>query len=201
MEKHGGSWVHALDLVAHCQSIAMVVSWFVATVMGIYRRFVTRSRISSVRPAMDSAVVEEIMMPCIVNVSEQEQFEAYEALRVRLYFTDDTEITSDKIIEAAVKQWRKMERHQNKCTDETAVLLSEACRGHVTPALCSRVLYGVVRRDKYVLRIHEKRIIKRLSLTYLKMHRLLEETQFHRDVMYGPVDGNGISAFRLSLGL
>ena len=199
-ENNGGSWRHAFDLVAHWQSIVLAASGCVGAVTGIYRATRTRSTLNRVQPAMDPAVVvaENTTKRTSVSVDETEQWEAYEALVASAKFDD---VAADEMIEAAVKQWRRIAKGPRKYSEEAAAIMSEACRGRIAPAVCVRMLHDATRKDQYILRRHEETLIKLFSATYLRVQRLAEEKEFYRDVLYGPADGSGVQAFKWHLRL
>ena len=198
-KKYGGSWLHAFDLVAHYKTLALTVSWCLTSVKERCRRGQSHSA-NKVRPTMDSAVAEEptIKERLFVSIEEREQFDIYRnVVEAR---SNDSEVVADEIIAAAVKRWRRMEIHQRR-TAEAAEMLSEACRGHVAPAICAALADDVTKEGDVIERHHEMTIIEQLTATYLRVRWRIEQNEFYRDVLYGPVDENGIKSFKWHLGL
>ena len=85
------------------------------------------------------------------------------------------------------------------CSNDSAVLLSDACRGRVSPWACLRIVRDVMREDKVLLARHEKVVAERLAATYAAVRWRLEEKELYWSVLHGPIDENGVAAFRWHL--
>ena len=110
-------------------------------------------------------------------------------------------VVVDKVIASAVARWRRM-KSNDRFTDDAFLMLSEACRGLASPNLCSALLQDIMKENKhFVLDHQESAIAERLSATYSRLRWYFEAEAFYRDVFFGPLDENGISAFKWHLGL
>ena len=208
-DKYGGALADAFDFLAHFESITLlwhlVVGWFCGS--GTVRTDFTRraselvTSPGSVRPVLDPAIdvgsrpdkaqssgtkPSSVDQVPIRPVDEREQLAIYK----RITAMPLRKGTVDKVIAEAVKKWKKA---------DNSLKLSEACRGLVSPSVCSKVIADTVKADKVMLNHYKEVLLKRLSDIHFKVCREYDERRHTRDMLYGPE--SSLDIFKRQLGL
>ena len=114
-------------------------------------------------------------------VSEAEQFKIYDAV-----LKGSVVHPVDKFIEIAVRQ--EMQRGKTTTAVWDTVVLSEACRWLICPAVCSQVVKDVAGDSKYKMRRHTEPLAKHLSALYFEVCHRKAEKRLNQYVLYGPGD-------------
>ena len=127
----------------------------------------------------------------VMPVDENEQLRIYKRKAVSY------EGKSDHVIAGAIKRWRKSKYRHSAV--EGSIVLSEACRGLVSPSVCQNVIADSNQKGRIILTGHEEVIARRVSRIYSEVVRRREEARYYRDVLYGPANGGGISEFERHL--
>ena len=203
---YGGSWRYGLDIVAHCDTVAIstraLASWCFAALAalrstGTYRPGRVRPVLGSSTGRKKSARAEAVRRSKVHStkhaqlVGEDEQLRIYGNKNVRF------KGKIDPVINGIFKQWRKSKyRHYAM---EGPILLSKACRGLVSVDVCRKIIGDTNNNGRIILGGHGELIVKNLSRVYNEVVRRNEEHRFYRDILCGPEDGAGISAYKRHL--
>ena len=177
-------------MVAHFQTVSVAMQLLSSRA---YRSILPKSWLGDaqrVRPVLDVSIVSggrggdgstESNPGVTLAVSEAEQFKIYDAV-----LKGSVVHPVDKFIEIAVR--REMQRGKTTTAVWDTVVLSEACRWLICPAVCSQVVKDVAGDSKYKMRHHTEPLAKHLSALYFEVCHWKAEKRLNRYVLYGPGD-------------
>ena len=131
------------------------------------------------------------------TLDEKEQLAIHKAIMSGLISTPDKK--TDTIIEGEVSEWLRRRQRRNTVTTEDEAEFSEACRGLVSPHVCSKIIRDITQGDRIMDRHHLLSISQHLTAVHDEVIRQQEENAFYWDVIYGPADRRGISAYEYLL--
>jgi hypothetical protein len=204
--RYGGLWQNALDVIAHCHTVGMLCSAFLSCSFAALSTasVAHRENRSRVRPVMEPAVRTKksnrgaaFSSGRLETLDEKEQLAIHKAIMSGLISTPDKK--TDTIIEGEVSEWLRRRQRRNTVTTEDEAEFSEACRGLVSPHVCSKIIKDITQGDPIMDRHHLLSISQHLTAVHDEVIRQQEENAFYWDVIYGPADRRGISAYEYLL--
>ena len=195
-EAYGGSFMHALDFIAHYSSVRIILSAILS------RCSVTPSRWFGSwthRPNMIQPILgpptrkSKKTKPPIPSITPSDEDEQLNICKNMILSTTST-AQGDQLIAGLVKQWRKTNYRHSAV--EGSVMISEALRGLLSPAAIRKIIVDVKGRGRVILRANEAVIARRVSALYYEVLRRQENKRYYRDVIHGPANGLGVSAYK-----